>query len=300
MKENGDGDDTRARRMKNISARLRRPRQRVAAPLRRGVYLLPSVITSLGLAIGFYSMVSSLNGRLELAATLIMIAFLCDGLDGRLARVSHSSSQFGVEYDSLADVVAFGAAPATLLYVWALKPLGAWGWVICAAFVICAALRLARFNVQASSADKRHFAGLPVPGAAMPVAAAVLACSYFELDLGKGLTALMAPLSLALSCLMVSSVPYPSFKGINIRRKVSLETVTLVMIGIGVAIVLPQITALALSVSYMLSGPVLLLGARLRGKPPTPDTTSRRTSSLRAGAPDANRSSGSSPTRWLH
>ncbi len=300
MKEPTDGDDTRARRIRNISARLRKPRQHVAAPLKRGVYLLPSVITSLGLAIGFYSMVSSLNGHLELAATLIMVAFLCDGLDGRLARVSHSSSQFGVEYDSLADVVAFGAAPATMLYVWALRPLGAWGWVICAAFVICAALRLARFNVQAPSADKRRFAGLPVPGASMPVAAAVLACSYFELDLGRGLPVLMAPLSLVLSCLMVSSIPYPSFKGINVRRKVSLETVTAVMIGIGVAIVLPQVTVLVLSVGYMLSGPVLLLTARLRRNPPPSEANARRTSPLRTGTPAPHRSGGAPLTRWLH
>jgi CDP-diacylglycerol--serine O-phosphatidyltransferase len=300
MKQNTETEQPRTKRIRGISARLTKPRQRMAAPFKRGVYLLPSVVTSLGLAIGFYSMVSSANGHLELAATLVMVAFFCDGLDGRLARVSQSTSQFGVEYDSLADVVAFGAAPATLLYVWALRPLGAWGWVVCAAFVVCAALRLARFNVQAPSSDKRRFAGLPVPGAAMPVAASVLACSYFELDLGRALPVLMTPIALVLACLMVSSVPYPSFKGINIKRRVSLETVTAVMIGIGVLMVLPQVSVLILSIGYVLSGPFLLLSARFRPSPPASRAEDHPPSQSNISQSPAHRSTGAWPTRWLH
>jgi CDP-diacylglycerol--serine O-phosphatidyltransferase len=300
MKQTPNDDSTRPRRMRSISARLKKPRQRMTGPFKRGVYLLPSVVTSLGLAIGFYSMISGVNGHLELAAILIMVAFLCDGLDGRLARVSQSASPFGVEYDSLADVVAFGAAPATLLYVWALRSLGAWGWVVCAAFVVCAALRLARFNVQAPSADKRRFVGLPVPGAAIAIAALVLAGSYFELDLGRGLPIFMTPFSLALACLMISSVPYPSFKGINLKRRVSLETVTAVMIGIGVAIVLPQVTVLILSIGYVLSGPFLLISARLRGKAPSASTDARQTTPSRIGASTQHDSPDILPTRWLH
>ena len=152
------------------------------APLRRGVFLLPVTITSLGLLSGFYSIVSSINGHFEVAAVMIAIAFVCDGLDGRVARASRTSSEFGVEYDSLSDVVAFGVAPACLAYTWALKPLNGIGIVIAGMFVVCGALRLARFNIQTGSTDKNRFVGLPIPGAAALIAGAALAYSYFELN----------------------------------------------------------------------------------------------------------------------
>ena len=113
---------------------------------------------------------------------MIAVAFVCDGLDGRVARASRTSSQFGVEYDSLSDVVAFGVAPAMLAYTWALKPLGSLGIVICGMFVVCGALRLARFNIQTGTVDKSRFVGLPIPGAAAMIAALALAYSYFELE----------------------------------------------------------------------------------------------------------------------
>src|SRR5579864_3527846 len=147
-------------RMRLISGRIRQQRKKVVAPLRRGVFLLPVTITSLGLLSGFYSIVSSINGHFEVAAVMIAVAFVCDGLDGRVARASRTSSQFGVEYDSLSDVVAFGVAPAALAYSWALRPLGALAIVVSGLFVVCAALRLARFNVQTGSIDKRRFVGL--------------------------------------------------------------------------------------------------------------------------------------------
>ena len=138
-------------RMRLISGRIRQQRKKVVAPLRRGVFLLPVTITSLGLLSGFYSIVSSINGHFEVAAVMIAVAFVCDGLDGRVARASRTSSEFGVEYDSLSDVVAFGVAPACLAYTWALKPLGGIGIVIAGMFVVCGALRLARFNIELSS-----------------------------------------------------------------------------------------------------------------------------------------------------
>lgn len=193
-------------RMRLISGRLNEQRKKVTAPLRRGVFLLPVTITSLGLLSGFYSLVSSINGHFELAAVMIAIAFICDGLDGRVARASRTSSEFGVEYDSLSDVVAFGVAPASLAYCWALKPLGGIGIVIAGLFVVSSALRLARFNVQAGSADKRRFVGLPVPGAAAMIAGMALAYSYFELDSPRMLCTLMAPVTLALGGLMISQL----------------------------------------------------------------------------------------------
>ena len=153
-------------RMRALSGRFKEQQRRVVAPLRRGVFLAPATITSLGLLSGFFALVSAINSHFELAAVMILIAFVCDGLDGRVARLSRTSSHFGIEYDSLSDVVAFGVAPAVTAYCWSLRLLGAWGVVIAGMFVICAALRLARFNVQTGSTDKRRFVGLPVPGAA--------------------------------------------------------------------------------------------------------------------------------------
>src|SRR5229473_2654828 len=174
-------------RMRLISGQFRKQRKKVAAPLRRGVFMVPATITSIGLLSGFYSLISSVDAHFEFAAVLIMVAFVCDGLDGRVARLSRTSSQFGVEYDSLSDIVAFGVAPAGLAYSWALRPLGAVAIVISGLFVVSAGLRLARFNVQTGTTDKRRFTGLPVPGAAAMIAGIVLAYSYFELNSPRAL-----------------------------------------------------------------------------------------------------------------
>ena len=224
-----------------ISSRLK-VRREVAEPLKRGVFLVPAAITSLGLLSGFYSLVSSINHHFELAATMIVVAFICDGLDGRVARASRSSSQFGVEYDSLSDVVAFGVAPAGLIYMFALSSIGNLGWVLSGAYVVCAALRLARFNTQVGTVDKRRFVGLPVPGAAAMIAGLVLAYSYFEFDSARLLGAFAAPLTLALACLMVSRVPYPSFKSIKHRDRIPLELLALVVIGVALMITMSQLT----------------------------------------------------------
>jgi CDP-diacylglycerol---serine O-phosphatidyltransferase len=256
-------------RMRLISGRLREQRRKVVAPLRRGVFLVPVTITSLGLMAGFYSLVSAINAHFELAAVMILIAFVCDGLDGRIARLSRTASQFGVEYDSLSDVVAFGVAPSGLVYMWAIKPLGLWAWIVSGCFVICAALRLARFNVQAPNDNKRRFVGLPVPGAAIMIAGIVLAYSYFELDSPRILAAIAAPLTVALSGLMVSRVPYPSFKTIDLRKPARLEVLASVLVIAAFLLALPQITAFVLTTGYVLSGPILMLmGERMTKKVP--------------------------------
>src|SRR5271170_715199 len=172
-------------RMRLISGRIRQQRKKVVAPLRRGVFLLPVTITSLGLLSGFYSIVSSINGHFEVAAVMIAVAFVCDGLDGRVARASRTSSEFGVEY-------------AVLAYTWALKPLNGIGIVIAGMFVVCGALRLARFNIQTDTVDKSRFVGLPIPGAAAMIAGMALAYSYFEFASPRMLTTAMAPIALAL------------------------------------------------------------------------------------------------------
>src|SRR5206468_4319918 len=161
------------------AVRLRRRRR--IPPLRKGVYLLPNLLTSAGLFAGFYSIICTLNAThggatrwYWLAAVMILVAQLCDALDGRIARLTRSTSSFGIQYDSLADLVAFGVAPGILVYQWALRPWGRWGWLAASLYVTCGALRLARFNVQIASVEKRYFVGLPIPAAAGVIAATVL------------------------------------------------------------------------------------------------------------------------------
>ncbi|MGH7987196.1 MAG: CDP-diacylglycerol--serine O-phosphatidyltransferase [Candidatus Binataceae bacterium] len=256
-------------RMRVISSHLRERRKKITAPLRRGVYLVPVTITSLGLLAGFYSLISAVNAHFELAAVMIMVAFICDGLDGRVARASSTSSQFGVEYDSLSDVVAFGVAPAGLAYTWALKPLGAIGIVLAGLYVVAAALRLARFNIQTVSSDKRRFTGLPVPGAAAMMAGLVLAYSYFELNSPLILGIFMAPLTLALAALMISRIPYPSFKSLHLKKRAQIELVVAVLVVAALLFVMPQFTVFVLAAAYVLSGPFLLIrGERVKPAPP--------------------------------
>ncbi len=260
--------DERAR-IRLITGRLREQRRKVVAPLRRGVFLVPATITSLGLLSGFYSAVSAISGHFELAAVMILVAFVCDGLDGRVARLSRTSSQFGVEYDSLSDVIAFGMAPAILAYTWALRPIGTLGIAVSGLFVICAALRLARFNVQTGRVDKNRFVGLPVPGAAILIAGSALAYSYFELSSPRMLCVAMVPLTLVLAWLMISRVPYPSFKHLDFHDRTPVELMIAVLIVVALLFALPQLTAFLLAAAFVLSGPFLLLrGESMREKLP--------------------------------
>jgi CDP-diacylglycerol--serine O-phosphatidyltransferase len=286
-------------RMRLISGRIRQQRKKVVAPLRRGVFLLPVTITSLGLLSGFYSIVSSINGHFEVAAVMIAIAFVCDGLDGRVARASRTSSEFGVEYDSLSDVVAFGVAPACLAYTWALKPLNGIGIVVAGMFVVCGALRLARFNIQTETVDKNRFVGLPIPGAAAMIAGTALAYSYFELNMPRTLTAVMAPITLTLGLLMISRVPYPSFKTITLHKRAPIELTIGVLMAAAMLFALPQLTALLLAATFVLSGPFLMLRGEemqpkvpvlhpvpgLKGKDATQGGNGKRTGGLH-GEPD--------------
>jgi CDP-diacylglycerol--serine O-phosphatidyltransferase len=269
-----------------ISSRFHEQGRKVSGPLRRGVSVVPATITSIGLLAGFYSLISSINSHFELAAVMILVAFICDGLDGRIARASRTSSQFGIEYDSLADVVAFGCAPAALIYSWALKPLAAFAIVISGLYVVGAALRLARFNVQTGTVDKRLFVGLPVPGAAAMIAGTVLAYSYFELKSPHILCALAAPATLALAALMVSRVPYPSFKGMDLQKHGYVEILLAALVVIAAMLfAMPQFTTFALAAAYVLSGPILFAGGERI-----------RISQARPSAGDARNTEASLPT----
>jgi CDP-diacylglycerol--serine O-phosphatidyltransferase len=227
------------------------------SPLRRGVYILPNLLTTGGLFAGFYSVISTLRGEYELAAIMIFVAHLFDGLDGRVARLTKTTSRFGIEYDSLADLVAFGVAPGILVYVWALAPWGNWGWLAASLYVTCGALRLARFNVQVDSVEKRAFVGLPIPAAADMVAATVLLYYFFG---GEGAThkhVILLLVIYTLAVLMVSSIPYYSFKDIHWRRRQPFWMLILLIIALKLAIAQPQIVLFSATSLYMLSGPSL-------------------------------------------
>jgi CDP-diacylglycerol--serine O-phosphatidyltransferase len=225
---------------------------------------------------------------------MIAVAFVCDGLDGRVARASRTSSEFGVEYDSLSDVVAFGVAPACLAYSWALRPLNGLGIVIAGMFVVCGALRLARFNIQTETVDKNRFVGLPIPGAAAMVAGMALAYSYFELASPRMLTTAMAPITLALGLLMISRVPYPSFKTITVHKRAPIELTIGVLMVAALLFAMPQLTAFLLAAAFVLSGPFLMLrGEEMqpkvpvlhpvpapKGKDATPPANGKRTGGL--------------------
>src|SRR5260221_319915 len=199
---------------------------------RRGIYLLPNLFTTAALFAGFYSIVMAMNQRFDNAAVAIFIAMILDTLDGRVARLTHTQSAFGAEYDSLSDMVCFGAAPALVIYEWALKDLGRVGWI--AAFVYCAgaALRLARFNTNIAVIDKRFFQGLPSPAAAALVAGFLWLASDNKIpvdDYGPPLVAGFLTLYPGLT--MVSNVPFYSFKDINLRRSVPFTVILLIVLG---------------------------------------------------------------------
>jgi CDP-diacylglycerol--serine O-phosphatidyltransferase len=207
----------------------------------RGVYLLPNIITTSGLFAGVYSILASVRGDYWVAAAAILVANVCDILDGRVARMTRTSTRFGTEYDSLADVIAFGVAPGILVYTWALQPWGTLGWLAASTYVACGALRLARFNVQYESTEKKHFLGLPIPAAAEVIASLVLLYYFFggEGETHKRITLLMT--TFALAGLMVSNFRYLSFKENELLRRQPFWSLVAVIIVLALLVALPQV-----------------------------------------------------------
>ena len=221
---------------------------------RRGIYLLPNLFTTAALFFGFYAIVQAMNNRFENAAIAIFIAMVLDGLDGRIARMTHTQSEFGAEYDSLSDMVSFGVAPALVMYEWALKDLGKLGWT--ASFVYCAgaALRLARFNTNIDVVDKRYFQGLPSPMAAALLAGLVWVFDDFGIDRDLWLTVIAWVFTMYAGITMVTSVPF--------------YVVALFAAGLAVIALKPSVVLFLLFLAYALSGYVLWgLGRRPRPAP---------------------------------
>jgi CDP-diacylglycerol--serine O-phosphatidyltransferase len=253
--------------MEDRSAPIRMVSERpVVVPLRKGVYVLPNLITTAGLFAGFYSIIASLKGDFFVAAVAIVAANVFDALDGRVARVTKSTSQFGIEYDSLCDLVAFGVAPGILVYHWALVPWGTWGWLAASLYLTCGALRLARFNVQYDNVEKRHFIGLPIPAAAEMIASTVLLYSYFGGEKATSRHMIVLLMVYALAALMVSNVRYLSFKDVDIHRRQPFWVFLAIILLLKLFIAEPQIFLFTGFFLYAASGParsVIVRGRRI-------------------------------------
>ncbi len=234
---------------------------------KKGVYILPNLITSASLFGGFYAIVAAFDGNYRNAAIAILISAVLDGLDGRVARLTGSTSKFGVEYDSLSDLVAFGLAPGILIFTWALRPFGRYGWLAAFLYVVCGALRLARFNVQINTIESKRFNGLPIPAAAALVATTVLL--FFEIGMGQEMAKHITVLAMVyiLAFLMISNVKFYSFKQMNTTQRMPFKLlVGLILLFIVVA-AHPTYMLFALALAYVISGPITTLIDRRKRQP---------------------------------
>ena len=229
---------------------------------KRGIYLLPSVLTTFGMFAGFYSIISSINGDFTIAAISILIAMFWDTLDGRVARLTNTQSAFGAEYDSLADLVSFGLAPALLVYQWTLYELGRFGWLAAFVYLACAALRLARFNTQVGIADKRYFQGLPSPAAAGVIASMIWlkiwTFASFDSDVISLGYYLGAGITIFCGLLMVSNIRYYSFKEFD-SKKASFRFLLIVILSLIILVSKPNIILFTGFFVYLLSGPFITI-----------------------------------------
>ena len=236
---------------------LRTPRRQEFA--RRSIYILPNLFTAASLFGGFFAIIMAVEGRFFYACLAILASFVCDGLDGKVARATNTVSRFGVEFDSLADLVAFGVAPSIMVYFWGLQSFGRLGWLAGFMFVACGAMRLARFNVQVDRVGTSHFVGLPIPAAACVITSTILVADYFKYTPPENFVPAIV-IVFILSFLMVSSIPYLSLKEMRLRRLKSFNASISILAVIVLAVIWPQIVFFALIYLYALLGPV---GARI-------------------------------------
>jgi len=235
-------------------------RQRVRKRLRRGVYMLPSLLTIGNILLGFYALICGMGGDFQRAALLIFAAALLDALDGRLARLTGTDSDFGREFDSLADVLTFGATPAVLTYLWGLRELGRIGWLVPLCYLVCTATRLARFNVQSNPVDSRYFVGLPAPAAACALGSILFFAPTGPYWRWAALVLMLA--LLFLGGLMLSTFRYWSAKRIDLRRRWSYRMIFPVAAVLLVVAYHPPAFFLAVAVLYIFSAPTLWLRGR--------------------------------------
>ena len=227
-------------------------------PRHRGIYLLPNLFTTAGLFAGFYSIIAAIDGRFEAAAVAVFVAMIMDGMDGRIARMTNTQSEFGVEYDSLSDMISFGLAPAIIVYVWSLSELGKLGWLAAFIYTAGAALRLARFNTQVGNDDKRYFQGLASPAAAALISGLVWVGDDYDFNAGQLLWVTLF-ITVMAGVLMVSNVRYRSFKDIDFKGRVPFVVLLFVVLLFVFISIDPPIVLFTLAFTYAVSGPVLTL-----------------------------------------
>ncbi len=221
--------------------------------MRKGIYILPNTLTLCGLFFGFYAILASFKGLYIHGAWAILIANIFDGLDGWVARLTHTTTKFGIELDSLSDLVAFGIAPAVLIYSWGLRPFGRLGWGAAFFFVLCGALRLARYNVQMDSAESKAFTGMPIPGSATVAASVVLFYSEVWGSLtGKNYIVLL--LTILLAALMVSTLRYHGIKELDLKRRKPFWLLVAIAVAFVLIFMYPEIVIFAFAISYMFWG----------------------------------------------
>lgn len=225
---------------------------------RRGIYLLPNLFTTAALFGGFFAILASMNGRFEHAALAIFVSMILDGLDGRVARMTNTQSNFGAEYDSLADMVSFGLAPSLVVYQWALSDIGKAGWLAAFVYTAGTALRLARFNTQIGIADKRYFQGLPSPAAAAIMAGMVWVAVDNDIA-GNDISYIAALISVLTGLLMVSNIRFHSFKEVDFRNKVPFFVMVIVMLGFALVLLQPPLVLFLVFLGYAISGPAFTL-----------------------------------------
>ena len=229
----------------------------------RGIYLLPNLFTTAALFAGFYAIVAAKAEHFDTAAVAIFVAMILDGLDGRIARLTNTQSEFGAQYDSLSDMIAFGLAPALVMYEWSLSSLGKLGWLAAFIYTAAAALRLARFNTQLGIIDKAYFQGLPSPSAAALIAGLVWVGADYGMP-GEDIALFAFPLTVITGLLMVSNVRYKSFKDLNLRGKVPFVVVLIVVLVFVCISIDPPLVLFGMISVYAASGPALTLVQRRR------------------------------------
>lgn len=224
--------------------------------LRRGIYLLPNIFTSFNLFCGFYSIVASVEGKFTTAAAAIIIAGVFDLLDGKIARATRTTSKFGVEYDSLADLISFGLAPGLMAFLWALKPLGRVGWLAAFLYMACGSLRLARFNTQVGRISSDFFVGLPIPAAAGMTAVTILIFDKFQVP-GSEYPVLVLLMLYGLAFLMVSTIKYYSFKKLELFKKMNFNFLVATVLVLSFVAAQPSAALFLCGAAYVISGPIL-------------------------------------------
>ena len=252
---------------------------------RKGIYVLPNSFTLAALFGGFYAIVMAMNGRFEAAAVGVFCAMVLDSLDGRVARMTHTQSAFGEQMDSLSDMVSFGAAPALIAYEWALRPLGRWGWIAAFVYCSCAALRLARFNVNTGVVDKRYFQGMPSPAAAALVAGFIwltsaLLVSHRDVPIfgevialfgghpasREDLSWIMFAITLFAGLMMVTNIPYYSFKDAGMAKSVPFISLVVVVLVLALVSIEPATMLFLIFVAYSVSGYIIYAWRRAKGQ----------------------------------